>query len=512
MTIRGGMPFLRCFGPICLLAQMVESAPLPRRCQSNSPPEAHEVVPLLRTVDLSVGETVPVQLRGQATSYVKLVDLSEHRDSLSGAVRWAEVTVEVDGVRSELVVANYHLPKTVGAVQIDCSVTRGYASSGRASSWALDEDARLRLWPAGSPWIRPGTFTYPVRQRWFATSTQMANEPTFVDGGDTPSRKQIYYHSGLDIGGAEGRVEILAATDGLVVSSGGRVLEGHLLGTPIRPRYDVVYVQDARGWYYRYSHLKNIEPQIEVGRLVSMGDRIGVLGKEGRSGGWSHLHFEIKARQPSGRWGTQAGYAFLWEAYLRKYHPPLIAVARPHHFVAVGEKLTLDASRSWSESNERLKIEWQFCDGTRSNDPKVSRVYDQIGSYSEVLRVEDETGNVDYDFAVVQVIDPQHRRKLSPVLHATHAPTFDLRVGDPVAFSVRAFRAKAGEERWDFGDGSDEVSVRSGGKQWPRAADGYAVIEHRYAHPGDYIATVRRTNEHGSTATAHLHVRVGPAR
>src|SRR5205823_13601683 len=83
--------------------------------------------------------------------------------------------------------------------------------------------ARIRLWPAGSPWIDPTSFLYPARQRWFASSTQMANEPTYVDGGEQPSVKKIYYHNGLDIGGAEGLVEVVAATDGVVVSAGTSV-------------------------------------------------------------------------------------------------------------------------------------------------------------------------------------------------------------------------------------------------------------------------------------------------
>ena len=40
--------------------------------------------------------------------------------------------------------------------------------------------------PCGAPWIQPGTFVYPLRQRWFASATQMANEPVFVDGGEEP--------------------------------------------------------------------------------------------------------------------------------------------------------------------------------------------------------------------------------------------------------------------------------------------------------------------------------------
>jgi hypothetical protein len=44
-------------------------------------------------------------------------------------------------------------------------------------SWGLDKGARLRLWPAGSPWTAPGTFAYSTKQRWFAGTTQLANEP-----------------------------------------------------------------------------------------------------------------------------------------------------------------------------------------------------------------------------------------------------------------------------------------------------------------------------------------------
>ena len=37
----------------------------------------------------------------------------------------------------------------------------------------------------------------------------------------------------------------------------GRTYAGYE-DTPVSPRYDVVYVLDDRGWYYRYSHLHTI--------------------------------------------------------------------------------------------------------------------------------------------------------------------------------------------------------------------------------------------------------------
>jgi murein DD-endopeptidase MepM/ murein hydrolase activator NlpD len=100
------------------------------------------------------------------------------------------------------------------------------------------------------------------------------------------------------MGGAEGFVDVVAATDGLVVSIGTERLPGYD-GTPVAPRYDVVYLLDDRGWFYRYSHLKSIATNVKLGQRLKMGDAIGILGKEGGSGGWSHLHFDLSGRQPS---------------------------------------------------------------------------------------------------------------------------------------------------------------------------------------------------------------------
>jgi hypothetical protein len=471
-------------------------------------PPLEKITPLVRVVDLRVGESAEVELSDGSQARVKLLDLKETRDNVCFAVRRAEVVVEVNGQQTTLVSGNYQLPKTVGKVQIDCSITKGCNENGTPSFWGLDQDARLRLWPAGSPWINPGTFIYPVQQKWFASDTQMGNEPVFVDGGERAGKRSIYYHSGLDIGGPEGMVEVVAATDALVASVGEIVLDGHRTDTPVSPRYDVVYLLDPRGWYYRYSHLKEIDKQIVPGRVVKMGDRIGSLGKEGGSGGWSHLHFEIKSRQPSGKWGTQEGYAFLWEAYQRQYQPKLIAVARPHHVIWNGESVTLDATRSWSTTGKIAHFEWQFSDGSNSTEPIVKRTYNTPGRHSEVLKVRDADGNVSYDFAVVFVVDRSQPERRVPSIHANYSPSQVVRAGAPVTFKVRTFNTTDGSESWDFGDGSPPVEVHSDGNAVQHAPDGYAVTTHAFKNPGDYVVRVERSNTFGVKAVAHLHVHV----
>jgi murein DD-endopeptidase MepM/ murein hydrolase activator NlpD len=462
---------------------------------------------------LDVGDSREVELVDGKKVSVKLLDLKETRDTLRQAVRRAEVTVDVAGEKVTLVSANYRLPVRVAGVRIDCPITKGYLrnnSNGVAGEdpWGLDKDARLRLWPGHSPYIKSGTFVYPAKQRWFASSTQMANEPSHVDGGEDPLAKRIYYHYGLDIGGAEGRVEVVAATDGVVVSSGKAILPGYA-DTPAKPRYDVVYVLDARGWYYRYSHLHTIDSAIKPGAKVKLGQRIGLLGKEGGSGGWSHLHFDISGHQPSGKWGIIDGYVFLWESYVRQAKPRLLAVARPHHLAAVGEKVVLDGSRSWSAGGKIAAHEWTFTDGKTATGATTERTYAKPGFYSEVLKITDGEGRIDYDFAVVDVVDQDHPDQLPPSIHAVYFPTFGIQPRDPVTFLVRTFRTTAGKERWDFGDGSSKVEVQSDGNVAPLAKDGYARTVHRYQKPGHYLVRVERTDSRGYTAVGHLHVRVG---
>jgi murein DD-endopeptidase MepM/ murein hydrolase activator NlpD len=463
--------------------------------------------PLLRTVDLAVGETQSVVLSNGKPVTVKLVAVDERRDPIREAVREAKVTVEVDGRSLVLSSGNYNLPRTIAGVQVDAPITGGYRSNSGDDPWGLVKDARIRLWPAGSPWIDPTAFLYPARQRWFASSTQMANEPTYVDGGEEPKVRKIYYHNGLDIGGAEGLVAVVAATDGVVVSSGTSVLTG-FRDTPVRPRYDVVYLLDDQGWYYRYSHMQTIDPAITPGATVRMGQKVGVLGKEGGSGGWSHLHFDITSRQPSGRWGTQEGYAFLWQANQRENKPEIIAVARPHRFTWAGEPVPLDASKSWSRAGAITRFEWIFSDGSTASGPTASRSYDRPGAYSEIVKVTDRQGHVAYDFAIVQVLDRSTPDQIPPTIHAAYAPTSGIRPGDPVTFKVRTFRSTDGQETWDFGDGSAPVDVQSDGNVNQHARDGYAVTTHRYEKPGQYLVRVQRTDRRGATATARLVVEV----
>jgi hypothetical protein len=270
----------------------------------------------------------------------------------------------------------------------------------------------------------------------------------------------------------------------------------------------VVWILTDLGWYNRYSHLDSVDPDIQPGVRVRKGQRIGLMGKEGHSGGWVHLHFELKNRETaSGAWGTEEAYAYLMEAYSREYDPGVIAVARPHRLIWTGQQTTLSGSKSRSMAGDIVSYEWTFSDGSTASGAVQTRSYSKPGEYSEILKVTDSDGNMDYDFTVVQVYDRDHPDRPNPVLHAAYHPSSNIRVDENITFMVRTFNSESGEEIWDFGDGSEPVSVSSNPPDRRNPTEGkYAETTHSFSEPGDYIVSVERSNANGIKATAHLHV------
>ena len=105
-------------------------------------------------------------------------------------------------------------------------------------------------------------------------------------------------------------------------------------------------------------------------------------------------------------------------------------------------------------------------------------------------------------------MNPERPGELPPSIQAAYWPSLGIKPSTPVTFLVRTFRTTDGEEKWNFGDGSPEVLMRSDGNAETHAPDGFAATVHRFTRPGDYLVTVVRTNARGESATAHLHVHV----
>jgi len=468
-----------------------------------------KLTPVRTITDISIGETRDIKLSNGETVKFSLLGIKEIRDSIRNAIRGAEIRISVDGTEANLNVGNYNLPVVVGKVQVDGPILKAHYENSKSPDRVLG-DAQFRCWPAGSPYINPRSFVYPIKQEWLASMSQCSNEPTYVDWAENVSSKTIYYHYGHDIGGAEGMDEIVSATDGIVVCSAQDTLDGYT-DFPGDNRSDVVYIMDKRNWYYRYSHLDSIYPEIRAGTRVRMGDRIGLIGKQGGSGGWVHLHFQISTKDsPSGKWNTEDAFPYVWEAYINQYKPAMIAVARPHHLLWAGMEATLDGRKSKSFVGEIRSFEWIFTDGSTASGPVTVRKYDIPGEYSEILKVTDSKGNIDYDFTVVQVFDRLAPEKIIPAIQPAYHPTLGIKPGTPVTFLVRTFNTDVSNETWDFGDGSSKVNVRSEkvDRRDPRKGK-FAETVHSFSKPGHYVVRVERSNENVYIAIGHLHVTVG---
>jgi len=140
--------------PFGIGSMLAVASLLSLHCSTRPPAEPPEAThrPLVRVVDLNVGESQVVELHDGSKATVQLLQIREMRDSLRQAVRRAEVRVEVNGQTATLVSANYNLPQTVAGVQIDCPVTKGYTARAYSgylelsdNAWGLARDARLRL-------------------------------------------------------------------------------------------------------------------------------------------------------------------------------------------------------------------------------------------------------------------------------------------------------------------------------------------------------------------------------
>jgi len=228
------------------------------------------VIPSRVVVELNIGQTREITLTNGERVKLTLLGIEETRDDVRNIIHEVKLRAKVDGEEVELVCGNYHLPVAVGKVKIDCQVAKNYLTNSMRDHWKITKDARFRLWPIDSPYMKESTFGYPIKQRWMANFTHSGNEPSLTGWGVRFDWKKIYYHEGHDIGGADGMDEIVSATDGRVVSIRNETIEG-FEDFPLGGREDRLIIIDERNWLYLYSHLDSTDPSIKPGDSVKKG-------------------------------------------------------------------------------------------------------------------------------------------------------------------------------------------------------------------------------------------------
>jgi PKD repeat protein len=152
---------------------------------------------------------------------------------------------------------------------------------------------------------------------------------------------------------------------------------------------------------------------------------------------------------------------------------------------AENETIYFNASQSNDPDGTIESFDWDFGDGTTGKGETVTHKYGSSGSYTVLLKVTDDDGNIDTASQTVSVGDNQ-----SPVASFFYTPS------NPVVNQVIQFNATESHDpdgtivsyQWDFGDGT------------PGAVG--VLVDHHFSSKGTYTVYLRVTDNSGNTDSA----------
>jgi len=407
---------------------------------------------------------------------IRLLSVDEQRDSVVDLIRRAVVRIALNSTQHELICAPYVMPTVIGDLRIQADTTSSFTK--------LPGRVQFSAWDAADPIVDLSTFTFPLPEyRLLSHSMQCYNEPVHLGRRDGDPGSGAFYHAyGIDFAGYEGGERVVSCVDGQVV----RVLPDAVL----------VDIMDETGLIWEYHHLDAIAPGLSKGDTVKKGDVIGVLGRSGPSGNFSHLHvgaFLSTAHMQQGKYTRRLNWypwmVAAWQA--RHGHTPL-AVSGAHHQVRVGESLVLDGSYSVPGDRPIVRYQWELPDGTRVDSAKTELSLSTPGIYIAALRVWDSEGHMDIDFHRIKVFSLGRPEPWLPAIFITSTPTQSLCAGESVRFRLWLHGAEQAPLRLDFGDGRVIPAYAS-----------FSVVEHAFRRPGLHIVTATAEVNGIQTCTKH---------
>ncbi|MBN2272529.1 MAG: peptidoglycan DD-metalloendopeptidase family protein [Sedimentisphaerales bacterium] len=419
-----------------------------------------------RFVYLDIGQSCDFQLKDGTKKRISLLSVKEYKDPVIHLVRQADVKIEIDGKAVELTCAPYVMPTEIDGLRIQADTT---------SAWMdIPKRVQLSLWDASDPIVDTGLFCFPLPgYRLFCLGMQTYNEPVHLGDRDGDPQGQRFYHNyGVDFAGYETRQKVLSCIDGVVTLADRD--QGSLS------------IRDDKGFVFYYGHLDSILSGIEVGAHVKKGQWVGMLGKRGASGNFSHLHIgaylsdSAMAVDHSSR--NLNLFPWLVAAYWEDGRAGLYAVARPHKMALTGDTVLFDGSSSMAPNSNITSFKWEFHDGASANGPVAEKVYDKPGCYITALWVKDDRGAVDVDLCKVKVYSRSAPEDVIPTIFVTYYPSSEVNVDEPVNFRLWPQGMEVENIRIDFGDGAVVQDYRP-----------YSAITHKFKDPGIHIVTVTGT-------------------
>jgi hypothetical protein len=437
-------------------------------------------------IGLDVNETFTFRLNSGAERVIRLISVQEHRDSVIGLVRGADVRIEIDGRAVSLTCAPYVMPTETGGMRVQADTTSGWGNTPKR--------VQFSLWDATDPIVDTKRFGLPLRNfRLFSQGTQAYDEPVHLGAGDGDPQGQRFYHDyGFDNAGFEAREEVVSAAEGTVVRF-----------WPSREDLCSILIQDSSGLVWEYGHLSSVSPDMALNAYVARGRRIGMLGRTGPSGNFSHVHLgtylslsDIDGDKPNRMLNL---YPWLVTAYQARHPKGLLAVARPHHTASTGQAVLFDGGNSLAWGGGRI-VEWRWVlpDGQTVSGARVQKAFDRPGTYVATLWVKDDGGAEDVDFCQVKVFSKGDPEKAMPHIFMTYTPTQGIRPDQPVTFRF-----------WFQGTGGGPITVDFGDAATVQDYQSYAEIQHSFRTAGIHIVTAQ-CEAQGKPITQKLKVVVTP--
>jgi murein DD-endopeptidase MepM/ murein hydrolase activator NlpD len=413
-------------------------------------------------VYLDENEEHAFRTRDGSMKTIRLVSVREHSDSVIGLMRSADVNINVEGKQVRLRCVPYAMPTEAQGLKILVDTT--------SACLQIPKRVQLSVWDAGDPIVDTDRFCFPLPDyHLFGLGTQAYNEPVHLGHLDGDPAGQMFYHNyGVDLAGLEGRQKVVSCISGVVVR--------------VEPETGTLCIRDDRGFILVYGHLDSVLSDVQVGATVQRGQWIGMLGKRGSAGNFSHLHigaYLSEAAMLVDRMDRNLNlFPWLVAAYQASTGASLIAIARPHQIARVNESIVLDGSSTVNDSPHQISYRWEFDDGSCSEGAVAKKAFAEPGCYIATLQVRREDGASDFDFCRIRVFSDPPTEPFIPTLFVSTKPAGVVRQGQPVSFRIWPQGGNVDPIRLDFGDGSPSGNYRA-----------YSSFTHYFMTPGPHTVT-----------------------
>jgi PKD repeat protein len=158
---------------------------------------------------------------------------------------------------------------------------------------------------------------------------------------------------------------------------------------------------------------------------------------------------------------------------------------------AESETIYFNASESDDPDGDIVSFDWDFGDGTNGTGETVTHQYGGSGSFTVLLKVTDDDGNIDTATQTVSVGDNQ-----KPVASFFFSPSNPV-VNQDIQFNATDSSDPDGtieEYKWEMGDGTTLYG---------------SIITYQYSSNGTYTVYLQVTDNSGNTARTNQDVTVG---